>query len=428
MGLRGSADRGRLQRLVLEQEPQPDVTGVGTPVGSAVTASVGPQGGTLTSADGRFRLDVPAGVLGSTETLTAQAITNLAPAGFGTAVRLGPEGTTFKSPVTLTFLADDADFANTSIQGIGLAFQDDQRLWEWMPGATFDAAARTVSVPTTHLSDWSRVEGAQLSPSDATVKAGDSLGIDVVWCYGQGAPGDLTFGYECDAPAPLTGKAKGWSVDAKAGGSATLGTIAGDGFAATYTAPSTPPSPSTVAVSMVVSGSSGVANNGILVSYITIVGAAGDLAGTFGIDWTSLGVTVHLDANATLTVIDDGNTETNYKFGGTVKITKSFSYNGITCTIDEPTRALGPQGLFKVLKQPKPAVRWGFADLYTYTCQVSGTTFTLAVYVNFATLKGPDCGQEADPSIANVGAPKGSFTETCAPGQTGVATWSFGPK
>src|SRR5687768_10024072 len=76
----------------------PMPTPQGTATGPAVTAMVGPQGGRLISADGRFELVVPAGALGATVELSMTPITNEAPLGHGAGVRLAPDGTVFTAP------------------------------------------------------------------------------------------------------------------------------------------------------------------------------------------------------------------------------------------------------------------------------------------------------------------------------------------
>lgn len=64
------------------------------------SGTVGASGGTVSSSSGA-RLDVPAGALAAATTLTVQATGDVAPGG-APVFRLGPDGTTFARPVTIT--------------------------------------------------------------------------------------------------------------------------------------------------------------------------------------------------------------------------------------------------------------------------------------------------------------------------------------
>src|SRR3954447_97999 len=79
--------------------PKTDGTGTEAPA----MASIGNGGGKVTSADGRITVAFPAGALPA---LTAVTVTPVASPGGGTVgqvFELGPSGTTFEKPVTITF-------------------------------------------------------------------------------------------------------------------------------------------------------------------------------------------------------------------------------------------------------------------------------------------------------------------------------------
>src|SRR5689334_6890130 len=82
--------------------PDPETTDKGIPNGPSVSQVIGTTGGSVTSADGLLTVSIPAGALASTKTITIQPITNNVSLGVGGGYRLGPEGTTFAQPVTLT--------------------------------------------------------------------------------------------------------------------------------------------------------------------------------------------------------------------------------------------------------------------------------------------------------------------------------------
>lgn len=133
--------------------PRPAAVAPGTPAGEPVTQRVDARGGRLATRDGRLVVVVPPGTVTLTD-ITAQQVTGTALVGVGSGYRLGPAGTKFPRPVTLTFLAG---WTTAAIQTLTIAYQDERGFWVHAPGVTRDPAARTVSVATTHFSDWSLV-------------------------------------------------------------------------------------------------------------------------------------------------------------------------------------------------------------------------------------------------------------------------------
>ena len=90
-------------------EGTPAATDIGTEVDEPSSASIGPEGGLLTSADGRLTVTIPEGALEEDTTLEIQALTNEAHGGIGSAYRLSPDGLTFAVPATLAFSYEDAE-------------------------------------------------------------------------------------------------------------------------------------------------------------------------------------------------------------------------------------------------------------------------------------------------------------------------------
>ena len=127
----------------------------GTPTGVPVEQPIGQPGGTIQSPGGELTLTIPEGALPSTATVSIQPLTNPAPGGLGGAYRLGPEGTVFQVPVTITFRGS----ALVPLDQLGIAYQDADGFWLRAQGATRDAVAETISVATTHFSDWTLVVG-----------------------------------------------------------------------------------------------------------------------------------------------------------------------------------------------------------------------------------------------------------------------------
>lgn len=360
--------------------PPPTATVLGTATGAATSVALGADGGTLASPDGTLKVTVPAGALASTTTISLQPITNHAHGGTGQGYRLMPEGQVFAKPVRLTFTYGDADLAGSAAGALGIAFQRPDRFWEWMD-ATVDTAARTVSVETTHFSDWSLVQGFRLFPHSSTVATGKTVALKAVYCYpAQPIDGWLEpLGYACEGDDPVNGIGflhgiSDWSVDGVVGGSGTKGTITADGYDATFKAPSTVPAPDTVAVSARMVNRT--AEKVLVVATVKIVESA-DYSGT--IEFTNAVAAGTATVNWTKLQETDGIAV--YKASGTIDVTTNME----GCS---PTRVTLPLvsdsdasiGAYKMIVYPDG----------------TGSTFSKAYYFHLAG-DGPDvsvqCGE-----------------------------------
>ena len=115
------------------------------------SASIGPAGGSIRSADGRLTLKVPAGALAAPTTLAIVPATNTAPNAIGSAYSLSPVGVTFAGPGQLVFAYSDADLAGTGAGALGLASQEGSN-WLAILGGSVDPVARAVRVPISSTS------------------------------------------------------------------------------------------------------------------------------------------------------------------------------------------------------------------------------------------------------------------------------------
>lgn len=242
-------------------EGKPAATAVGTTKGTAATALIGAQGGVVRSGDGRLKVDIPAGALEADTTISVQALENTAHGRLGDGYRLLPEGTTFKQPVSLTFSYTDASVEGRAEAALGVAFQTAEGFWQWVDGPVIDEGANTVTVKTTHFSDWSLVSGFMLRPVVAKVGLGDALELRVFFCYQAPTDGELVqLAYACGDTNtdpelhPLAvpqGRISKWTVNGVTNGDNKVGrlTISSNvGGLATYTAPNSTPSQNPVAV------------------------------------------------------------------------------------------------------------------------------------------------------------------------------------
>lgn len=244
------------------------VTPAGVASGTPTSATIGAPGGSLASSDGRLTITVPAGALASDTVIGIQPITATAPGALGDSFRLTPDGVTFARPVTLTF-AYSADEAGASVPAsLRVATQDASGRWSVI-NPTHDPAQRTLTVTTTHFSDWSYVAGLQVLPASASVAVYKTQVLRVIDC-GEGPDPDggntQRLLLECVEPGELPQLARNWSVNGVPGGSSGDGTVVG-GSSATYTAPAAVPAQNPVAVSAQIGTSDGVAT---LVSNITV--------------------------------------------------------------------------------------------------------------------------------------------------------------
>jgi len=226
-------------------------TEAGSPLDTAVTQAIGPAGGVLESADGTLRVEVPAGALIAEQTFSIQSISNNAHGKIGSAFRLGPEGVTFASPIRLTFNYTPDQVLGTAPQLLRVASQNRNGFWELHNAQQLDADEGTVSVNTTHFSDWSLVAGAQLSPESATVKPGETVALSVVVCAPVQTDDLLTtLLSECQPSTVIRNLVRNWSVNGVSGGDGHVGTVAvQDDRLAVYTAPASAPQSNPVAVS-----------------------------------------------------------------------------------------------------------------------------------------------------------------------------------
>jgi hypothetical protein len=237
----------------------PKPTEIGTPIGAIVSAVIDSTGGTLSSADGAIAIDVPAGAFDAPRTVSIQEITNTAHGANGRAYRISPEGLHTPAPMTIRFRYTDNDLFGTALPFMSIAYQDANRLWRVYKSPAVNAADKTLAVQTDHFSDWSMVAGVQLLPKSARVRTGDSLELLVVHCESEPeteSDDELVVPlvlHECK-PSPLNAFAsRNWSVNGTVGGSARFGTVVAHpdraSGKATFTAPTSKPTPNVVAVS-----------------------------------------------------------------------------------------------------------------------------------------------------------------------------------
>ena len=230
------------------------VTPVGTPVGSPSTAIIDAAGGSITSPDARLTVTVPVGAVAAATTFSIQPITNQAPGGIGNAYRLGPEGLTFSTPVSITLHYTAVDIAGSSADAQALVYQDAEGRWAADLPGTVDTAAQTVTTWSPHFSDWAAVDGWWIEPRAARVATAESLNLTLWSCFTTTLGGaDSLIPYIALCGQVDSSLLSPWSANGIPGGNSTVGTVTssepGIG-AATYLAPDQVPASNPVAVSI----------------------------------------------------------------------------------------------------------------------------------------------------------------------------------
>jgi hypothetical protein len=118
-----------------------------------------------------------------------QPIGNNVEDGIGPAYRIEPSGKVFNNPLEISIQYNEEDVEGTFAGFLRIAFQDEEGAWREQSSAKLDTANHRVTVPTTHLSDWSFYMGEyiRIIPSKADVRVGKKVRLTVKTCNLIGA-------------------------------------------------------------------------------------------------------------------------------------------------------------------------------------------------------------------------------------------------
>jgi len=218
-------------------------TAVGVPTGKATTKSIGPEGGSLASADGRITIDVPPNAVAAAVDFRITPITNLGKGGVGSAYRLEPNEQKFAAPIKVSFKYDAEGLKDAGPESFAVAYQDPTGVWQALKTSNIDRASKTVSISTTHFTDWS-LWTIRLEPEKVTIRVGEKVHIEPIQCL---KPTNLYQRFQgflgnepCSAMWPQN---KSWSVN--------IGTLSPITAGVIYTAPPKKPSPNVATVRFV---------------------------------------------------------------------------------------------------------------------------------------------------------------------------------
>jgi hypothetical protein len=156
----------------------------GTASGQATQKTIGAEGGNIILPDGLLTLKIPAGAVTAATNFSIQPVTNTLPEGVGRgkSYRLLPEGVNFKKPVELTFKYDASLLEGTVPEALYLAYQDNKGYWAIIPRSTLNKTNRTLTVSTTHFSDWAVYCDFSIVPVNYIVKQGKSFPLKITTC------------------------------------------------------------------------------------------------------------------------------------------------------------------------------------------------------------------------------------------------------
>lgn len=125
----------------------------GAPIAAAVKSQIGSNGGKIISADGVLTVTIPAGAVESTQEFSIQQVENVLGNGVNN-YRLLPEGINFKKPVTITYFYGGQHIESMHADFLFLTYQDAEGYYYAANKTRGNKANATLTVETTHFSDW----------------------------------------------------------------------------------------------------------------------------------------------------------------------------------------------------------------------------------------------------------------------------------
>jgi hypothetical protein len=144
--------------------PEPYVRPIGTPIQGKVVKrlNIGPEGGSLISADGVLTLQVPAGAIEHDQVFEIQEITSTLEGNNYPTYKLSPEWVKFVKPVQIHFNYQNADLRGSSADMLAPAYQDEKGIYHAPKQFINDKANKKIVVNTTHFSSWTIYDNYRL--------------------------------------------------------------------------------------------------------------------------------------------------------------------------------------------------------------------------------------------------------------------------
>lgn len=158
-----------------------EITKEGVTTEPPKTATIGTAGGKLTSRDGKLEINIPQGALTTNTEISVVAISNTSSAGFGLNYRLSPH-INFTKPVKLTFSYASSEDSISAPATLGIISRNEKGMWELRRRSKLDQSNKTISVETTHFSDWAAARMIKLSPAYSEIEPKGSVKITPYAC------------------------------------------------------------------------------------------------------------------------------------------------------------------------------------------------------------------------------------------------------
>jgi hypothetical protein len=135
-------------------------------VGGANSVEIGPNGGTVTSSDGKLSMNIPPGAIDDSIVFAVKAATAWPAGAVGTVYEVEPSGTRFAKPATIKLSYAGLDLGARSATGLFVGTATGAS-WQSLGTAVNDAHAQTVASTTSHLSVFGLVFFGSAASADA---------------------------------------------------------------------------------------------------------------------------------------------------------------------------------------------------------------------------------------------------------------------
>jgi hypothetical protein len=151
--------------------------------------TIGAAGGQVTTSDGDLSIVVPAGALAKDTVITVEEVPAPASGAIGKTYEIGPTGTQFLAPVTLSLRYAQADLQGNVAASLEVATIV-SGAWAELADEHVDTSGEVVSASTMHLSPYAIVAAKPQKGGDDAAAAADATGADATAGDDAGAGND----------------------------------------------------------------------------------------------------------------------------------------------------------------------------------------------------------------------------------------------
>ncbi|MEI8047744.1 MAG: hypothetical protein WCI92_10235 [Bacteroidota bacterium] len=131
-------------------------------IGTTITKTIGPEGGVITSKNGKISLNFPQGALIKNTDISIVESNNEAPNGCGNSFNLLPDGLSFPKPVKLTLKYTNNEINGSGPEALRVIAQRSDGDYEADMNTTLDVYTKTISSAIFHFSKWGFAAGYKL--------------------------------------------------------------------------------------------------------------------------------------------------------------------------------------------------------------------------------------------------------------------------